>query len=139
MNPQGIDTSFCALLRPVSRPHRHARSTRRLKTGAMSRDVYLIAPRITYVDRAILRSHFDQPPERCILARAPRMRAGRPWRFGGQLPADLHAILLPADLEAKLSPLPLGYERIRVKGDVLLIETESRTVIDAIYSAAGPE
>jgi hypothetical protein len=48
------------------------------------------------------------------------------------LPPGLQREALPAVLEAKLSPLPDGYVRVRVGFDVVLLEQRTRVVIDVV-------
>jgi hypothetical protein len=49
------------------------------------------------------------------------------------LPADIRGEPLPAELEAKLSPLPTGYVRIRVGQDFVLFDRKTRVVFDVAY------
>ena len=51
----------------------------------------------------------------------------------GQLPPDLHKRNLPVDLEQELSPLPKGYVRVKVGGDVVLMDEKTRVVVDVIW------
>ncbi len=84
-------------------------------------DIYQIRPRITYVDRAIIRGYFRQHGLD-ELVRPAWMKALFP---------ESHKQLLPEELECRLSiPFP-GHERILVGcGDVLLVETASHTIVD---------
>jgi len=50
-----------------------------------------------------------------------------------QLPPGLEGRRLPYDLERTLQPLPSGYVRLRVGGDVLLLNEKSRYVLDVIW------
>lgn len=52
----------------------------------------------------------------------------------GKLPPGLHHRLLPLELEQKLSPLPRGYIRLEVGGDVILLDEFTRVVVDIIYN-----
>ena len=51
----------------------------------------------------------------------------------GQLPPGLHKRSLPVDLEKGLSPLPKGYVRVKVGGDVVLMDEKTRVVVDVIW------
>ena len=51
----------------------------------------------------------------------------------GKLPPGLHHRLLPSELEQKLSPLPKGYIRLKVGGDVILLDESAKVVVDIIY------
>lgn len=51
----------------------------------------------------------------------------------GTLPPGLAGKPLPEALERKLTPLPGGYIRIRVGGDVVLLDERTRVVMDVIY------
>jgi Ni/Co efflux regulator RcnB len=51
----------------------------------------------------------------------------------GQLPPGLHKRSLPVDLERELSPLPKGYVRVKVGGDVVLVDEKTRVVVDVIW------
>lgn len=50
-----------------------------------------------------------------------------------KLPPGLQHRLLPLELEQRLSPLPRGYIRLKVGGDVILIDKFTRVVVDIIY------
>jgi len=47
-----------------------------------------------------------------------------------RLPADAGALPLPGALDAKLRPLPSGYERLIVGRDIVLLARGSRTIVD---------
>jgi len=51
----------------------------------------------------------------------------------GELPPGLHKRSLPLDLERGLSPLPKGYVRVKVGGDVVLMDEKTRVVVDVIW------
>ncbi len=53
-----------------------------------------------------------------------------------RLPPGLEYDPLPAELEARLSPLPSGYIRVRVGRDIVLMDGRTRVIMDVIYSAA---
>ena len=52
------------------------------------------------------------------------------------LPPGLQGRALPADLEAQLTPLPDAYVRVRIGGDVVLLDRKTRIVLDVIYDVA---
>jgi hypothetical protein len=95
-------------------------------------DVYDIGPRITHIDRAIIRNYFQDrgislPPERRQLLRHPSVPM--------QLSPRVSQNALPLDLERKLSQLPDHCERVLVGRDVLLVESDTRTVVDILHQA----
>lgn len=97
-------------------------------------DVYDIAARITHIDRAIIRNYFEDhvaafPAERRANPRQPTLPM---W-----LPSRVQQHALPYELERKLSQLPEGYERVLVGRDVLLIESDSRTVVDILHQTGA--
>ena len=51
----------------------------------------------------------------------------------GQLPPGLEGRSLPNDLERELSPLPKGYVRLKVGGDIVLMNEKTRVVFDVIW------
>lgn len=51
----------------------------------------------------------------------------------GRLPPGLAGRALPAELERELAPLPVGYVRIRVGGDVVLANEHTRVVLDVVH------
>ena len=89
--------------------------------AAIKADTYQIEPRITYVDRAIIRDYFHQhnldEPVRPAWKKAlfPEPHRQLPW-----------------ELERRLSVQFPGYERIWVGGDVLLVEIATREIVDAM-------
>ncbi len=98
-------------------------------------DLYEIAARITHIDRAIIRSHFQDnvsilPVERRETHRQPTLPM---W-----LPSAVHQTPLPRELERKLSLLPQEYARVLVGRDVLLIESATGTVIDILHQVRAP-
>ena len=50
----------------------------------------------------------------------------------GELPPGLEGRGLPQDLEGVLSHLPAGFVRLRVGGDVVLLNEKTRVVLDVI-------
>lgn len=49
------------------------------------------------------------------------------------LPPGLTRYHLPQDLEEKLSALPRGYVRVRVGGDIVLMDENTHVAVDIIY------
>ncbi|HEX7044604.1 MAG TPA: hypothetical protein VF203_08310 [Burkholderiales bacterium] len=47
-----------------------------------------------------------------------------------RLPRDVHYELLPAELEARLPPLPPNYVRVRVGQDFAILDKRTRVVLD---------
>jgi len=98
-----------------------------------ARDRYEIGPRITHVDRAIIRGylhqyHFAQTPDPGL----------RPRMAGDSLPHDTRMEMLPAELERILSALPAGYQRGLVGHDVVLVRSATREIIDVMRNARVP-
>ncbi|MBW2521217.1 MAG: hypothetical protein JRD64_00840 [Deltaproteobacteria bacterium] len=52
----------------------------------------------------------------------------------GELPPGLEGQRLPADLEQTLSRLPAGYIRIKLDGDVVLLDEKTRFILDVIWN-----
>ena len=102
--------------------------------GALS-EIYGVGPRITHIDRAIIRNYFQDrgislPPERRRHARQPTL----PARLSPQVSQNA----LPRDLERKLSQLPEDCERVLVGRDVLLVDSKTRSVVDILHHAGTP-
>lgn len=51
----------------------------------------------------------------------------------GELPPGLQGRTLPDELERTLSTLPSGYIRLKVAGDVVLMNEKTRVVVDVIW------
>jgi hypothetical protein len=73
-------------------------------------NVYAVKPRITHVDRVIIRNYFREAD--CAPSLPPSQ--------------------LPRQLECKLSPLPAGYKRVTVGHGVVLIDTSVSRMIDIL-------
>jgi hypothetical protein len=56
------------------------------------------------------------------------------WKIGKPLQADELSYPLPAVLLGQISPPPNGYEYARIDGDVLIINSDDRTVVAALAS-----
>ena len=122
----------CALVRlrpPVSgvglRVISNAPSCTQKNRAAIRGDTYQIKPRITNVDRAIIRGYFRQHGSVPLL---------RPADMTALFP-EFRKYLLPDALECRLSvPFP-GHERIVVGSDVLLVEAATREIVDVMRNA----
>ena len=51
----------------------------------------------------------------------------------GELPPGLEGRSLPEDLERALTRLPKGYIRLKVEGDVVLMNEKTRVVFDVVW------
>jgi hypothetical protein len=51
----------------------------------------------------------------------------------GKLPPGLAKRHLPYELEGRLSQLPRGYVRLKVGGDIVLMNEETEVIVDIIY------
>jgi hypothetical protein len=54
-----------------------------------------------------------------------------------KLPPGLQGEPLPYDLERQLTRLPASYVRIRVGQDIVLMNQETRVLVDVVYGAAN--
>jgi hypothetical protein len=52
----------------------------------------------------------------------------------GKLPPGLEGRRLPLDLEGRLSRLPAGYIRLRVGGDIVLMNEKTRVIFDVVWN-----
>lgn len=52
---------------------------------------------------------------------------------GGTLPPGLRMQALPDELERRLEPVPDGYVRARVGLDVVLVDEDTRVIVDVIH------
>jgi hypothetical protein len=91
-------------------------------------------------DRAIIRDWYDDrrrslPPG---LAKQGKLPPGHAKRLGPRdtLPPGLAYRYLPSELERRLSRLPDGYVRVIVGGDVVLMHTRTRVVVDILHDMA---
>jgi hypothetical protein len=109
----------CLLTIPVTPARRHESAPQRKRNGPecsnadatlVADNVYGIKPRITNIDRVIIRNYFRQAD--CIPSLPPRH--------------------LPRQLECKLSPLPAGYQRVTVGGGVVLVDTNVSRMVDIL-------
>lgn len=65
-------------------------------------------------------------------ARCESPMAERSWRLGQPLTAQASPKEAPPPLLEKLGPPPAGHSYVQVDGDLLLIQTATRTVVDAV-------
>ena len=72
------------------------------------------------------------------LAKRDRLPPGleKQLHKNGQLPPGLQGRDLPYELENKLSRLPEGYIRVQVSGDIVLMNKNTRVVLDVIKDVA---
>ncbi len=105
---------------------------------ADTRDLYGITARITHIDRVIIRA-FLQQRQSALTTDAQSQRAGVEWLPGQTLPREIVPQALPAALEAKLSMLPSGFERVMVGRDVLLVTAAEREIADVMCNAQGEQ
>jgi len=88
-------------------------------------------------DRRLIRDHYKLKHKRLPpgLAKKDKLPPGLEKQFKrkGKLPPGLNHRLLPLELEQKLSPLPRGYIRLKVGGDVILLDKFTRVMVDIIY------
>lgn len=82
-------------------------------------------------ERIYLRDHYHRNPPHgwgrggIPPGHAKRMQRGMPW------PPGMHYDPLPLHLERGLQPLPRGYARFIVGGDVVIVDLGARLVVDA--------
>jgi hypothetical protein len=69
------------------------------------------------------------------LAKKPKLPPGLQKHVEkyGELPPGLEGRRLPSDLERSLAPLPDGYVRMQVGGDVVLMDEKTRVVFDVVW------
>jgi hypothetical protein len=86
-------------------------------------------------DRVHIREYYRRhlPPG---LAKRKRLPPGlqRQLVRRGELPPGLSGHLLPHDLERRLTPLPGGYLRMRIGGDVVLLHEKTRVILDLVQA-----
>lgn len=75
--------------------------------------------------------HKKMPPG---LAKRDRLPPGLQKRLeaGDQLPPGLQRSTLPYELEDVLSPLPKGYIRLRVGGDMIIMNKNTEVIVDIL-------
>ncbi len=79
------------------------------------------------------KKHKDLPPG---LAKKKKLPPGLQKQLvrNGTLPAGLAKRHLPAELEEKLPPLPKGYVRLKIGGDIVLLNEKTQVIVDIIYN-----
>lgn len=136
MSIKVIGGTTCMLLRSLPTGARSPSSYSRLNVGEhmytmldytlpTNRFHYNAAPRITYVDRAIIRAYFQTSDGVLSIAETDTL----PSLVGAK--GKLH--LLPENLECKLSALPASYVRALSGDSVILIETVTHTIMDRMH------
>lgn len=95
--------------------------------------IYQPGPRITGVDRAIIRAYFQGPG---VGAAASWTGTDKPSTRGtGDFAPDA-AEFLPMELERRLTVVPHGYYRLLRRGAVILVDSATGNVIDAVRKVA---
>lgn len=84
-------------------------------------------------DRQIIHDYYRRhlPPG---LAKKGKLTPGHRKRLmrKGHLPPGIEGRSLPHNLASRLAPLPEGYMRLRVGGDVVLMDQRTRLIVDLI-------
>ncbi|HET8747366.1 MAG TPA: hypothetical protein VFM98_17335 [Ramlibacter sp.] len=78
--------------------------------------------------RVAVREYFDKHP---VSGSAPR------WQIGEALPAGQPVAAVPSAVRASLPKLPPGHQYLQVGGDILLVASGSKMVVDAISAREG--
>lgn len=76
--------------------------------------------------------HKKMPPG---LAKKGKLPPGlqKQLRKKGKLPPGLAKRYLPNELEERLTPVPRGYVRLQVGGDIVLMDKETEVIVDIIH------
>ncbi|UCH46212.1 MAG: hypothetical protein JSV11_05805 [Nitrospiraceae bacterium] len=76
--------------------------------------------------------HKKMPPG---LAKKGKLPPGlqKQLRKKGKLPPGLAKRHLPHELEDRLTPVPRGYVRLKVGGDIVLMDKETEVIVDIIH------
>ena len=89
-------------------------------------------------DRRLIHDHYKLKHKRLPpgLAKKDKLPPGleKQLKRKGKLPPGLQHRFLPLELTQKLSTLPKGYMRIKVGGDVMLLDEFTRVIVDIIYN-----
>lgn len=90
---------------------------------------------VSYYRRVIEKKYKRMPPG---LAKKQSLPPGlqKHIRKKGALPPGFHGHSLPFELERELSPLPKGYVRLKVEGDIVLMDERTRVVIDVVWGVS---
>lgn len=90
-------------------------------------------------DRALIQDYYG-PPRGLPpgLAKKGKVPPGHAWRMQrhAPIPAEVAWRPLPYDLDRRLSRLPEGYARVVVGGDIGIMDTRTRVVVDLIADIA---
>lgn len=78
--------------------------------------------------RIAVREYFEKHP---VSGSAPR------WQIGEALPAGQSVAAVPSAVRASLPKLPPGHQYLQVGGDILLVASGSKMVVDAISAREG--
>ncbi len=89
-------------------------------------------------DRAIIEEYYGKHHKKRLPPGLAKRKGGLPPGLAkrDRLPPGLQRDPLPRELEARLSPLPSGYIRVRVGDDIVLLDGRTRVVFDVIYDIA---
>lgn len=93
-----------------------------------------VAVVITDADRRLIQDYYHPKKGKAMppgLAKREQLPPGLAKR--DRLPSGLQGEPLPSDLDRRLSPLTPDYVRIRVGGDIVLMERRTRVVVDIAY------
>lgn len=121
------ESGACALLEPWHASAKQRSAAARRKSATRDRNVpWMLGPRITYIDRVIIRNYFQYD------SGAPLLKSARRLARSAAVSWDADAASLPPELEARLSALPAGYRRVLVGSDALLVEPVSRAIVDVL-------
>jgi hypothetical protein len=85
-------------------------------------------------DRLTIEEYFEK--QRSVQARPESLPAG--FSAHDRLPTQIHGQPLPRVLETRLTVLPDAYVRLQVGRDVLLMERDSRVVLDLLRDMIAP-
>lgn len=66
----------------------------------------------------------------------PAATEGPPWQIGEPVPAKAKLTGVPDGLRAALPRLPPGHQYVQVNGEVVLVATQSRMVVDGVSRSA---
>ncbi len=89
-------------------------------------------------DRAIIEQYYARhKPKKAPPGLAKRESLPPGLGKRDRLPPGLQARGLPGDLVAQLSPVPAGYVRLVVGADVVLMNRNTRVMVDVIHGIAG--
>lgn len=101
------------------------------------RDDHQAALNFSERDRAAIAAYYRAHPEKKTppgLAKREKLPSGLAKR--DKLPPGLQGRPLPRDLESRLTAVPAAYVRIVLGRDVLLMQRDTRLVLDILYGVA---